>query len=228
MPLIFESKKSRGITRFLTVIDGIWMWASLMFLMDIVFIYIVARFISLPFEIILILLMIVPVLGIYNYRKGHNLVVHEKTIELANLERDISIAHLSDIHFGSLCHRKIIQDIADRLNDIDCDLAIISGDLADGTSVVEPDDFMAFRNVGMPVVFTPGNHDFYMEIDDVIAACIDCMKKCADSPCGFMLNTGCQLPIGTPKRNVEAFIYAARKYGRGAKMGQLPKGLEDV
>ena len=104
MPLIFESKKSRGITRFLTVIDGIWMWASLMFLMDIVFIYIVARFIALPFEVILILLMIVPVLGIYNYWNGHTLVVHEKTIELANLEKDISIAHLSDIHFGSLRH----------------------------------------------------------------------------------------------------------------------------
>ena len=57
---------------------------------------------------------------------------------------------------------------------------------------------------------------------------LECMKKCADSPSGFMLNTGCQLPIGTPKRNVEAFIYAARKYGRGAKMGQLPKGLADV
>ena len=171
MPLIFESKKSRGITRFLTVIDGIWMWASLMFLMDIVFIYIVARFIALPFEVILILLMIVPVLGIYNYWNGHTLVVHEKTIELANLEKDISIAHLSDIHFGSLRHRKIIRDIADRLNDLDCDLAIISGDLADGTSVVERDDFMALRNVGIPVVFTPGNHDFYMGIDDVIAAC---------------------------------------------------------
>ena len=28
--------------------------------------------------------------------------------------------------------------------------------------------------------------------------------------------------------NVEAFIYAARKYGRGAQLGKLPKGiLED-
>ena len=171
MPLIFESKKSRGITRFLTVLDGIWMWASLMFLIDIVFIYIAGRFVVLPFEAILILLLIVPILGIYNYWKARNLVVHEKTIELANLERDINIAHLSDIHFGSLRHKKIIEDIADKLNGLDCELAIISGDLADGTSIVEPDDFMAFRNVGMPIVFTPGNHDFYLEIDDVIAAC---------------------------------------------------------
>lgn len=62
-------------------------------------------------------------------------------------------------------------------------------------------------------------------IDDVIASCRECLKKCADSPAGFILNTGCQLPIGTPKENVEAFIYAARKYGRGARIGQMPKGM---
>ena len=65
-------------------------------------------------------------------------------------------------------------------------------------------------------------------IDDVIEACKDCLRKCGDNPKGYILNTGCQLPIGTPKRNVEAFIYAARKYGRGAQLGKLPKGiLED-
>lgn len=62
-------------------------------------------------------------------------------------------------------------------------------------------------------------------IDDVIASCRDCLLKCADSPAGFILNTGCQLPIGTPKSNVEAFIYAARKYGRGARIGTMPKGI---
>jgi len=65
-------------------------------------------------------------------------------------------------------------------------------------------------------------------IDDVIEACKDCLRKCGDNPKGYILNTGCQLPIGTPKRNVEAFIYAARKYGRGAQLGKLPRGiLED-
>lgn len=64
-------------------------------------------------------------------------------------------------------------------------------------------------------------------IDDVIYACVSCMKKAADSPKGFILNTGCQIPIGTPKANMEAFIYAVRKYGRGARLGHLPKGLEE-
>ena len=64
-------------------------------------------------------------------------------------------------------------------------------------------------------------------IDEVIEACKECMMKCADNPAGYILNTGCQLPIGTPKANVEAFIYAARKYGKGARLGQIPKGLRD-
>lgn len=62
-------------------------------------------------------------------------------------------------------------------------------------------------------------------IDEVITSCKECIIKCADSPAGFILNTGCQLPIGTPKANVEAFIYAARKYGRGAKLGCMPRGI---
>ena len=31
--------------------------------------------------------------------------------------------------------------------------------------------------------------------------------------------------IGTPRQNVEAFIYAVRKYGRGERKGKLSKGI---
>lgn len=62
-------------------------------------------------------------------------------------------------------------------------------------------------------------------IDDVIKSVKDCIRKGATSPKGYILATGCQVPIGTPKENLEAFIYAARKYGRDAKIGELPKGL---
>ena len=171
VPMFFELKKSRALTRFLMAVDGLWMWASVMFFIDIVIIYIVGRFITLPIEVIFILLAIVPVLGIYNYWKAHNLVVNEKTLELTNLKRDINIAHLSDVHFGPIRHKKIISDIHDKLNDLDCELAIISGDLADGSSVVEEDDLMALKDVKMPVLFTPGNHDFYHGIESVINAC---------------------------------------------------------
>lgn len=62
-------------------------------------------------------------------------------------------------------------------------------------------------------------------IDDVIESVKDCISKAAASPKGYILATGCQVPIGTPMENLDAFIYAARKYGRDAKLGEMPKGL---
>lgn len=138
-----------------------------MFFFDILVIYMIGSIAVLPVWINMMLLAIVPVCGVYNYWKAHHLAVNEKTLELKNLSRDINIAQLSDVHFGSVRHRKIISDIADKLKGLDCDLAIISGDLADGSSVVLEDDFMAFKDVGMPVIFTPGNHDFYPGIENV-------------------------------------------------------------
>lgn len=173
IPMLFETKKSRYITRFLQTVDGIWMWASLMFFIDVILIYLIRMFIDIPIEIIYLLLAIVPVLGVYNYYKAHKLVVNERVLELDNLNRDINIVQLSDVHFGAVRHKEIIRQIADKLKELDdvCEIAIISGDLADGSSIVESHDFDDLKDVKMPIIFTPGNHDFYMGIENIIAAC---------------------------------------------------------
>jgi uroporphyrinogen decarboxylase len=35
-----------------------------------------------------------------------------------------------------------------------------------------------------------------------------------DAPAGFILGSGCEVPINTPPENLDALIMAARKYGR--------------
>lgn len=64
-------------------------------------------------------------------------------------------------------------------------------------------------------------------IDDVIENVKDCLHTGADSARGYTLDTGCQVPIGTPRENFQAYIHAARIYGRGAKLGCLPEGLDN-
>ena len=64
-------------------------------------------------------------------------------------------------------------------------------------------------------------------IDDVINSCKECLRQGAESPLGYSLRPGCQLPIGVPRENFQAFIYAARTYGRGAQKGKMPKGMLD-
>ena len=185
IPMFFEAKKSTVFWRMVSTIDGVCMWASLMFVIDLAIIYLLRMFIHIPDILIYILLAAVPILGIYNYYKAHKLTVNARILEFDNLTRDINIVHLSDVHFGSVRHCEIIHKISSKLKELeyDCDIAIISGDLADGSSIIEEDDFMELKDVGMPIVFTPGNHDFYMGIDNVVRACKNAEVIVLDNDC---------------------------------------------
>ncbi len=57
-------------------------------------------------------------------------------------------------------------------------------------------------------------------IDQVLEASRECIRLGADSPCGFTLAAGCQLPPGVPADNLLAMLLAARKYGRNARKGR--------
>ena len=48
----------------------------------------------------------------------------------------------------------------------------------------------------------------------------ECLVKASDNPNGFLLSAGCQIPLGTPKENLLAFVYAARIYGKNARRGK--------
>ena len=173
VPMFFEEKKSRFITRAIDEISVIWIWMSLFFFFDILFIYIIGAFVELPFYIIVLLLLLVPIITIYSYWHAHRIIVHEKIIELDSINQDMNILHLSDVHYGSIRHKKHILDLANKIKEIEdnCDLAIVSGDLADGSCVVEEDDLLPLKDVNIPIVFTAGNHDFYPGIENVYNAC---------------------------------------------------------
>lgn len=157
IPMIFEEKKSTAAGRFCTEIFGIWQWAMLMILIDLIVIYAIKQFIGISLFAVCILLAVVPILGVYSYFHAHKLVVKEHTLKFDNLKEEVNIVHLSDIHFGAVRHKKIINHVADKLNELSdrCDIAIVSGDLADGSCVVKEDNFQAFKKVNMPIVFTP-------------------------------------------------------------------------
>ncbi len=50
--------------------------------------------------------------------------------------------------------------------------------------------------------------------DDVEAEALDCLRKAGDSPRGFILGSGCEVPLHTPSQNVHAMIAAADKWGK--------------
>lgn len=52
-----------------------------------------------------------------------------------------------------------------------------------------------------------------------------CIVEAGDNPCGFGLSPACTTPVGTKFENLVAFMNAAAVYGRGARKGELPRGI---
>lgn len=50
--------------------------------------------------------------------------------------------------------------------------------------------------------------------EDIFESVKTCIRKGHDSKKGFILSTGCQIPMNTPIEKVEMFMDAGRKYGR--------------
>lgn len=50
--------------------------------------------------------------------------------------------------------------------------------------------------------------------DDINKSVKECIRKAYNSPKGYILSTGCQIPMNTPIEKVEMFMEAGRKYGK--------------
>jgi uroporphyrinogen decarboxylase len=50
--------------------------------------------------------------------------------------------------------------------------------------------------------------------EQVEAEVIDCLRRAGGSPRGFILASGCEVPLNTPVANMEAFMQAARRWGK--------------
>jgi len=49
---------------------------------------------------------------------------------------------------------------------------------------------------------------------DIFKAVTECINKAGDNPKGFILSSGCQIPIKTPMENIDYFMDAARVLGK--------------
>lgn len=74
----------------------------------------------------------------------------------------MTIAHLSDLHFGRIAYDAIVDVLVDEVNAAEVDLVAISGDL---TQRARPSEFTPaaamIERLEAPTLVVPGNHDVY-------------------------------------------------------------------
>jgi predicted MPP superfamily phosphohydrolase len=166
-----EALKSNLITRFLLSISEVFKWMALMYGILTLIIYMVGIFINFPINLLIIIyLTIVPILTIYAYINANRIIIKEHALKIDNLNDEVTIAHISDLHIGSIRNKKLLKNLVSKINTIEADLVVISGDLADGTCAIDENSFLPLKESKIPIIFTPGNHDYYPGLDNVIKA----------------------------------------------------------
>lgn len=77
---------------------------------------------------------------------------------------------------------------------------------------------MAIDTAGkkMPIIgnVDPINVMMFGTFSEIDEAVLDCLDKARDCPCGYIVSTGCDIPLNAPVENIDRFMQAVRKYTR--------------
>lgn len=93
-------------------------------------------------------------------------------IKIKNLKQKYKIVQLSDIHIGGVVDKNFIKNIVDRVNKLEPDIVVITGDLVDikiSQAQEALDEFKRLKN-RLGVYFIVGNHEYFHDIDEIIGA----------------------------------------------------------
>lgn len=170
--IYMEFRKSNHFSRFsIMVLDSLKWFAIMIAILSVVIFLINYLFVETPIAYNRFALILVLGLFIYGYSNSHNPQIVKNTLYLDNLDEKINIIHISDIHIGSVRTPSILKKVVSKIKNEDYDFIIISGDIADGSNKIQPHDFDEFKEIEKPIIFTPGNHDYYTGIENVKKAC---------------------------------------------------------
>ncbi len=108
-----------------------------------------------------LMLVVAGVSSIYALVQGGRVVVKEITVPIAGLSRPVRVAHLSDIHVGTVHQIDYLETIVEKTNAEKPDLVLITGDLFDGSAPIHEEILTPLNNLGAPTYFSTGNHEVY-------------------------------------------------------------------
>ena len=74
-------------------------------------------------------------------------------------KKKINILHLSDIHLGAIHQKNSVIRICNEIINLNPDIVVITGDMADGTLKVKQEWLTPFDNLKMPILYITGNHE---------------------------------------------------------------------
>ena len=92
------------------------------------------------------------------------------TLKYPGYNNKIKILLLSDIHLGAIHQKNSVIRIVQETKQLNPDIVVITGDLADGSLQVKQDWLKPFDTLTVPVLFVTGNHEELNPKNEMIKA----------------------------------------------------------
>jgi len=106
-------------------------------------------------------------LAVFAHRAARR--VHERVlrVDMPGLGRTLRLVQLSDVHIGSRAPDSL-ERLVERVQRIDPDLVVITGDLVDASDIAE-DALASLSRLSMPCLMCLGNHERYTRLPATLA-----------------------------------------------------------
>ena len=130
---------------------------------------ILLSFIDLPESLSIGLLYFVPfIICIYGIINALKTKIENITLKYPGFNSKIKILHLSDIHLGAIHQKGSVIKIVNEIQELEPDIVVITGDMADGSLKVKHDWLVPFNNLVIPILYVTGNHEEMNPKEDMI------------------------------------------------------------
>ena len=175
LPLLLRivfSVYPNSITRWLGTLSLTWMGLCFQLFAVVVVleaVRLIAHAIDAPLSdptIGLVGLVTIGIIGTWGFVNALVLNVRRVPIRCANAVDGMSLVQITDVHIGSR-RPAFLRRIVQRINSLDCDAVLITGDLVDSDGVGH-DDLSALAELRFPAYFTIGNHERYEDTGRII------------------------------------------------------------
>lgn len=88
-------------------------------------------------------------------------------IPVKNLTEEVKIMQISDVHLGAHRGEKYLEKIVRKTNELNPDIVVITGDIADSRSALTKNMFKPLKDLKAKAFFVSGNHDVYVGLAEI-------------------------------------------------------------
>lgn len=101
----------------------------------------------------------------------NNIELEEVDVQINKLKKPYSIVQLSDVHIGGLIDKAFISNLVQKVNALNADIVVITGDLVDTKLqfAKEALDELQYLKSKYGTYFIVGNHEYFHGVENIIS-----------------------------------------------------------